>query len=93
MLWAHRGFEPRTSSVSRNSRHAIYQRKRGQTCGDAFVVVRHLLVAALCYAGFPRDGMSGSLVRSWEQVRIGHGHPEARRPFTRSLTPAVAPYR
>ena len=52
-----RGFEPRTSSVSRNSRHAIYQHKRGLTCGDAFVVVRHVLVVALCFAGFPRDGL------------------------------------
>ena len=52
-----RGFEPRPSSVSRNSRHAIYQHKRGLTCGDVFVVVRHSLVVALCFAGFPRDGI------------------------------------
>ena len=51
-----------TSSVSRNSRHVIYQHKRGLTCGDAFVVVRHLLVVALRFAGFPRDGMSASLL-------------------------------
>ena len=42
--------------MSRNSRQAIYQHKHGLTCGVAFVVVRHLLVVALCFAGFPRDG-------------------------------------
>jgi hypothetical protein len=59
-----RGFEPRNSSVSRNSRHAIYQHKRSLTCGDAFVVVRHELVVALCFAGFPRDGVQPSAFRS-----------------------------
>jgi len=52
-----RGFEPRPSSVSRNERHAIYLHKRSLICGIVFVVVRHLLVAALCFAGFPRDGI------------------------------------
>ncbi|MCW3037061.1 MAG: hypothetical protein JWM17_2373 [Actinobacteria bacterium] len=51
-----RGFEPRTSSMSRNSRHAIYQHKRSLTCGVVFVVVHHVLVVALRFAGFPRDG-------------------------------------
>ena len=41
--------------MSRNSRHTIYQHKRSLTCGNAFIVVRHLLVVALCFAGFPRD--------------------------------------
>ena len=44
--------------MSRNSRHAIYQHKRGLTCGDAFVVVRHVPVVALCFAGFPRKDPS-----------------------------------
>ena len=63
--------EPRTSSVSRNERQAIYQHKRSLTCGEAFVVVRHLLVVALCFAGFPRDGTP--LVHPL-------GHPPCRRP-------------
>jgi hypothetical protein len=53
-----RGFEPRTSSVSRNARHAIYLRKRSLTCGNALVIVRCLLVVAICFVGFPRDGMA-----------------------------------
>src|SRR5713226_1847112 len=52
-----RGFEPRTSSVSRNERQAIYQHKRSLTCGVVFVVVRHVPVITLCFAGFPRDGI------------------------------------
>src|SRR4030088_3538948 len=85
-----RGFEPRTSSVSRNSRHAIYQHKRGLTCGDAFVVVRHLLVVALCFAGFPRDGgpTQAPLVMSAGEDRSGH--PEVRWPLTWSVTLQLA---
>ncbi len=52
-----RGFEPRTSSVSRNERQAIYQHKRNLTCGVVFVVARHVPVITLCFAGFPRDGI------------------------------------
>jgi hypothetical protein len=81
LLWAHEDLNL-GPLMSRNERHGIYQHKRGLTCGDAFVVVRHLLVVALCFAGFPRDGMPGSPVRSWEQVRIDYGHPEAPWPFT-----------
>ena len=44
------GFEPPPSSVSRNERQAIYQHKRGLTCGVVFVVVRYLLVVALRFA-------------------------------------------
>ena len=56
-LWAHEDLNLGPLPCQRNSRHAIYQHKRGLTCGDAFVVVRHLLVVALCFAGFPRDGI------------------------------------
>jgi hypothetical protein len=42
----------RTSSVSRNARHAICLRKRSLTCGNALVIVRCLLVVAICFAGF-----------------------------------------
>jgi hypothetical protein len=51
-----RGVEPRTSSLSRNERHGIYQHEWALTCSDAFVVVHHAFVDALCCAGFPRDG-------------------------------------
>src|SRR5229473_274866 len=56
-LWAHEDFEPRTSSVSRNERQAIYQHKRSVTCGVVFVVARHVPVITLCFAGFPGDGI------------------------------------
>src|SRR5437879_3147738 len=52
-----RGFEPRTSSVSRNERQAIYQQKRNVTCGVVFVVARCVPIMTLCFAGFPRDGI------------------------------------
>src|SRR2546425_11961889 len=57
------GFEPRTSSVSRKERHAIYQHKRSVTCGVVFVVARHVPVITLCFAGFPRDGILPRLTR------------------------------
>src|SRR6266498_8711 len=54
------GFGPRTSSVSRNERQAIYLRKRSVTCGVVFVVARHVPVITLCFAGFPRDESFGA---------------------------------
>jgi hypothetical protein len=53
-----RGFEPRTSSVSRNERHAIYQHK---TQPDLRECVRHRSLFTRCcsmFRGVPRDGIS-----------------------------------
>jgi hypothetical protein len=53
----------------------------GLTCGDAFVVVRRLLVAALCFAGSPRDGSAPGGGPAWR------GQPKTLTPSGAACSP------
>jgi hypothetical protein len=53
-----RGFEPRTSSVSRNERHAIYQHK---TQPDLRECVRHRSLFTRCCSNVPRGSAGRNL--------------------------------
>src|SRR5438034_4676622 len=66
-----RGFDPRTSSVSRNERHATYRHKCSLSCGVVFVVARHVPVITLRFAGFPRDGILPPLPRDSGTASLG----------------------